>query len=131
MKLETDASVGGCDIVEKLVIVLTDERFLVVAGDIMPGNTVIVHVVKNRKAGLICAVDVELSIVRLLNLLVPSLTPGVEAKTVRHLVRRGHFLTGGRPEPTIDVLRLKVTPIFATLEITQATAGPDVGHIAC
>jgi hypothetical protein len=62
---------------------------------------------------------------------VSSLTPGVESKPIRKLVCRGHLLAGGWPEPTIDVLRLKVTTIFTTLEITQATTRPDVGHIAC
>jgi hypothetical protein len=95
MALKADAFVGGCDIVEKLVAILTDERFLMVTGNVMPGNTVIVHVVENRKAGLICAIDVELSIVRLSNLLVSSLTPGVESKPIRKLVCRGHLLAGG------------------------------------
>lgn len=95
MTLETNASVGGCHIVEKLITVLTDERFLVVAGNIMPGNTITVHVVQNSKTGLGCAIDVKFSIVRLLNLLVPSPTPGVVAEPIRHLVCGSHFLTSG------------------------------------
>lgn len=101
-----------------------------VAGDVVPGNAIAVHVVEYCKAGLVRAVDVKLGVVRLLDLLVSGLTPGVETKTIGHLVRRGHLLTGSRPEPTINALGFKVATIFTTLEITQATARPDVRYVA-
>ena len=102
-----------------------------VACHIMPGDAITVHIVKNCKTRFICSIDIKLCIVRLANLFVSSLTPGIEAKTVGNLVGRGHLLACGWPEPTIDVLRLQVTAILATLEVTEATTGPDVWNISC
>lgn len=129
--LQTDSPVGGGDIVKQLIAVLADEWFLMVARHVMPGNAIIVHIIKNCKAGFICSIDIELCIVWLANLFVPSLTPGIEAKTIGNLAGRGHLLACGWPKPAIDVLRLQVTTILTTLEVTEATTGPDVGNISC
>jgi len=55
----------GLDILEKLLRVLADEGLGVVAGDVMPLDSVIVDVVQNSHAGLHGAVDIELRVVRL------------------------------------------------------------------
>lgn len=67
---QADAAVGGSYIVEQLITVLADERFLVVACHIMPSDTIVVHIVQHTQAGLIGTVDVKLGIVRLADLLV-------------------------------------------------------------
>lgn len=130
-ELESDSSVGGCHVVEQLVAVLANEGLLVVAGHIVPGDAVAVHIVKYSEAGLGRSVDVELCVVGLADLLVPGLAPGIEAKTVGNLVRRSHLLAGGRPEPAVDVLGLQIATILTSLEVTEATACPDVRDIAC
>lgn len=51
----------------------------------MPGDAVVVDVVQDAQAGLVGAVDVELSVVRLSGLLVARGRPGVVAPAGRHL----------------------------------------------
>lgn len=56
-----------------------------VAGDVVPGDAVVVDVVQDAQAGLVGAVDVELGVVRLSGLLVARGRPGVVAPAGRHL----------------------------------------------
>ena len=52
--------VGSLDVVEESLVVLADERFGVVAGDVVPFDTVLVQVVQDSKAwlrGLVDAVE--------------------------------------------------------------------------
>lgn len=95
MQLESDSSVGGSHVVEELIAVLADEGLLVVAGDVMPGDAVAIHVVQHGETGLVRSVDVKLCVVGLTDLLVPGLAPGIEAETVGNLVGRSHLLAGG------------------------------------
>lgn len=95
MQLESDSSVCGSHVVEEFIAVLADEGLLVVAGDVMPGDTVVVHVVQHGEAGFIRSVDVKLCVVGLTDLFVSGLTPGIEAETVGNLVGRSHLLAGG------------------------------------
>lgn len=117
MVLQTDAAVGAGHVVEQLLGVLADERLLVVARDIVPGDAVIVDVVQDRHAGLVGAVDVILGIVRLSCLLVAGLRPWIEAPSVRHLVGGCHLLAIGRPEPAVKSFGLEVTSIFTAFEV--------------
>jgi hypothetical protein len=103
----------------------------VVAGYVVPGDAVVVDVVEDREAGLLGAVDVELGVVGLAGLLVAGLGPGVEAPASGQLVRRGHLLPVGRPEPAVDRLGLEVASVFATLEVAESTRRPDVRHVIC
>lgn len=85
-QLKSDAPVGGGYVVEQLLVVLADEGLLVVAGNVVPRDAVIVHVVQDGQAGLVRAVDVELRVVGLPELLVASLAPRVESESSGDLV---------------------------------------------
>jgi hypothetical protein len=95
IQLKSDSSVGASHVVEEFIAVLADEGLLMVAGNVMPGDAVAVHVVKHGEAGLTRSVDVKLCVVGLTDLFVAGLTPGIEAETVGNLVGRSHLLTGG------------------------------------
>lgn len=129
--LKTDSAIGAGDVVEEFVAVLAHEGLLVVASNVVPGDAVVVYVVEDRQAGLLGAVDVELSVVGLTLLLVSGLGPGVEAPASWGLVGRGHLFAVGGPEPSVDRLGLQVTTVLATLEVAQTTGRPDVGHVVC
>lgn len=90
---QTDATVGICDITEELFGIFTDERFLMVASNVMPSNTIVVNIVKYRQARFIGAVDIVLRVIRLSDLLVSSLRPWVEAPARWYLIGRCHFFT--------------------------------------
>lgn len=127
--LEADAAVGAGHVVEKLLGVLADERLLVVTRDVMPGDAIIIHVVQDGHAGLGGAVDVVLCIVRLPDLLVAGLRPWIEGPAYRCLVGGWHFLAIRRPEPAIEGLGLKITSIFAALEVAETSGCPDIWNI--
>lgn len=84
LKLET--RVGGGHVVEQLVAVFAHERLLVIATDVVPRNTVTVHVVQHAQARFLRAVDVELGVVGLRDLLVAALAPRVVRPADRRLV---------------------------------------------
>lgn len=46
---KSDAWVGGGDVVEKLLAVLANNRLLVVAGHIVPGDAIVINVVQNSQ----------------------------------------------------------------------------------
>lgn len=70
---QTDARVSTGDIIEEFLVILAHDGLLVVAGDVVPCDAVVVHVVKYTQARLGGAVDVELGVVGLTLLLVASL----------------------------------------------------------
>lgn len=72
-KSQTETGVGASNIVEKLFGVFANDRFLVVASDVVPSDAVVVDVVEDAEAGLVGAVDVELGVVGLTLLLVARL----------------------------------------------------------
>lgn len=129
MVSKADATVGGGHVVEEFVAVFADERFLVVAGDVVPRDSVIVDIVQHAEARLVGSVDVELCVVRLACLLVTRGRPGVVPPTTRDLVGGRHTDAGRRPEPTVDVLRLQVPSTLATLEVTDSPTRPNVGDV--
>lgn len=85
VRSQTEAGVGAGDVVEELLRVLADHGLLVVAGDVVPRDAVVVHVVEHAHARLGRAVDVELCVVGLADLLVPGLRPRVVAPAVGDL----------------------------------------------
>lgn len=89
---QTDARVGAGDVVEEFVRVFADDGLLVVAGDVVPRDTVVVYVVEYAEAGFAGAVDVELSVVGLALLLVAGLRPWVVAPAVGDLERNVYGL---------------------------------------
>jgi len=127
--LEANTAVGAGHVVEQLLRVLADERFLMVARDVVPGDAVVVYVVEDGQAGLVGAVDVILGIVRLLDLLVAGLRPRIEAPAVGRLVGGCHLLAIRRPEPTVQRFGLEVTSVLTTLEVAETSRRPDVRNI--
>lgn len=95
---EIVALVDGPRIVEQHSTVLADDWFLVVAGDVVECDAVVVYAVEDAEAGLGGLVDAELGVVRLRLLQMTSrgpwlLTPacGERAQTtVTQLTRRRH-----------------------------------------
>ena len=100
-----------------------------VAGNVVPGDTVIVHVVQDAQARLAGLVDVVLGVVGLGLLLVSSLAPGVVGPARGHLVGLGDLVAGRRPEPSEEVLGLQIGASLAALEVAQAARRPDVGDV--
>lgn len=124
LKLET--RVGGGHVVEQLVAVFAHERLLVIATDVVPRNAVTVHVVQHAQTRFLRAVDVELGVVRLRDLLVAALAPRVVRPAGRRLVGGRHLAPGRRPEPSVHVSRFQVRPVLAAVEVAQPSAGPYV-----
>jgi len=128
---ELESRVGGSHVVEQLIAVLTHERLLVIATDVVPRDTIAVHVVQHAQARLHRSVDVELCVVRLRYLLVTALAPRSVRPAFRCLVGGRYLAPGGRPEPSVHVLRLQVRTVLAALEVAKPTAGPDIRSIVC
>jgi len=122
--------VGSLDVVEESLVVLADERFGVVAGDVVPFDTVLVQVVQDSKAGLRGLVDVELGIVGLWCLGVAGLRPGHEGPARGLFVGGRDLLVRGGPEPAVEVDGVEVSPGRAAVKVTQASRGPDVCDVA-
>lgn len=127
--LQTNAWVRGSHVVQQFLGIFAHNRFLVVASNVVPSDTVIVHVVQHRQAGFGCLVDVEFGIVWLWDLLVTRLAPWVVAPAVGDLVRGWNLLAVVGPEPSVDALRFQIRTVFASLEVTQTTGRPDVWDI--
>lgn len=113
------------DEVEEVFAVLTHHGLLVVAGDVVPLDTVVVDVVEDAHARLRCLVDVELGVVWLGRLGVSSLAPGLVLPAWWGLVGRGHLSVGVGEEPALDVLGFQVLAV-TPVEVTQAARRPDV-----
>lgn len=124
--LELETRVGGGHVVDELVAVFAHERLLVVATDVVPCDTVTVHVVQHAQARFLRTVDVKLGIVRLWDLLVAALAPRVVRPTDRRLVGGRHLAPGGRPEPPVYVFRFQVRTVLAAIEVAQPSAGPYI-----
>lgn len=92
---QTEAGVGAGDVVEEFLGVFTHDGFLVVAGDVVPCDAVVVYVVENAHARLVGAVDVEFSVVGLTLLLVAGLRPWVVAPAVGDLELKEHTYNFG------------------------------------
>ena len=95
----------------------------------MPRNAVLVDVVENGQAGLVGAINVEFSVVRLPDLLVASLGPWIEGPAFGDLVGWRHLLPVRRPEPAVKNFGFKVAAILAALEVAETSGCPNVGNI--
>lgn len=129
--LKLEPRLGGGYVVEQLFAVLTHERLLVVAADVVPRDPVAVHVVQHAQTRLGRAVDVELGVVRLRHLLVAALAPRAVRPAGRRLVGGRYLAARGRPEPAVQLLRLQVRTVLAALEVAQPPAGPYVRCVVC
>jgi len=112
---------------EEFLRVFTNPGLYVVAGNIVPHNTVIVEVVEDGNAGLISASLAELTVVGLGR----STTTSARPVTSPSLGAVGGCNSGrgSRPEPSVDKGRLKIRTVTA-IEVALATRGPDVFDIA-
>jgi len=125
---------NGLDVFEQLVGVLADEGLGVVAGNIVPLNTVIINIIKKAHTSLNRAIDVKLCVVRLRNILsfklclVACVRPGLVAPAWRSGVGGSHLHSRSRPEPTIYSGGLKIFPV-TTLEVAQTSCAPNIGKV--
>lgn len=129
MELQTNAWVCGSNVVQQFLGIFTHYGFLVVASNVVPSDTIVVHVVQHRQARFGRLVDVEFGIVWLRDLLVAGLAPWVVSPAVRDLVGSWDLLAVVGPEPSVDVLGFQIGTVFTALEVAETTGRPDVGDI--
>lgn len=127
--LQTNSLICGRHIVQQLLGIFADKRFLVVASNIMPCDAIVVHVIQNGQARFAGLVDVEFGIIGLWDFFVSCLRPRVVAPTLWNAVGRLDLLAGRWPKPTEQILWLQIGTSFASLEVAQTTGRPDVWHI--
>lgn len=118
--LQADAWVARADEVQQLVGVLADEGLDVMAGDVVPLDTVVVEVVQDREARLVVPLG-GLAVVWL------RLSVSAGGAPVAGVALRGRadLRSRSRPEPSVLVRRLQVRA-FAAGEVALASRGPDV-----
>lgn len=123
---DLDAQIGVrvAHVLQKGIVLLTDPRFLVVACDIMPMDSVVVEVVEHGQACLLGSSLLQFAVVGL-GLADSSVLGPIVLLAVgggRELLQ----LSG--PEPSVDVGGLQVGTLAAT-EIALPSAGPNVFYL--
>ena len=121
LSLDAQVRVAVLDVLQQGVVLLAHPRLHVMAGDVMPVDTVVVEVVQDGQTVLGGTALDQLAVVRLRLTDAATLGPVV---LVAH-GRRGELLQLGRPEPTVNVRGLQIGTV-AALEVAQPSAGPDV-----
>jgi len=114
---------GPC---EQVVCILAHEGFLVVAGDIVPFDAILVDVVEDTHARLAGLVNIELCVVGLGASGVSLAAPWLGSPSRRGGVGVGHLGVGTRPEPTLHLDGLQVLALVTPSEVAQTTRRPDV-----
>lgn len=127
--LQPNAAIRSRDVIQKLFGILADDRFFVVASNVVPSNTVVVNIIEDGQTCFTGLVDVEFGIVGLSLLLVSSRRPRVVVPTVWWLVGRRHLLPVRGPEPTVEAFRFQIRTVFATLEVAEPSRCPDVRNV--
>lgn len=117
-------------VLQELFTVLADEGLLVVAGDVVPLDAILVDVVEDAHARLGGLVDVELGVVGLRSSGVTLVAPGLVPPAGGSAVGVGHLGVGVGPEPSLNVDGLQVFTLGAAREVTEAARRPDVGDVA-
>lgn len=121
-----DAQVGICvaHVFQQSIVLLTHEGLLVMAGHVVPVDTVVVELVEQGQAVFGCAVLLEFTVIGL------GQTNAASGRPVALRTLRGgcQLLQRGGPEPTVNICGLQIRTLTA-LEVAQATAGPDVLHL--
>lgn len=124
----------GTDELQELVRVLADVGLGVVAGDVVPFDSVLVDVVEDSHASFNRFIDLEFGVVGLGNVaalelsLVAGVGPGLVGPARGRGVGGGHLDAGSGPEPSIDDGGLEVFTV-TPLEVAETAAGPDVGKV--
>jgi len=111
------------------IVVLAHEGLLVVAGNVVPLDAILVQVVEDSHAGLGGPVDVELGVVGLRASSVSLVAPWLVAPAWRGGVGGRHLGVGVGPEPPEDIDGLEVSTFLAGGEVTEAAGGPDVAEV--
>ena len=88
-----------------------------VAGDVVPGDAVVVDIIQHGQTRFRRLVDVEFGVIRLRHLFMPGLTPRIVRPTRNGTIGRVEFTSRRRPEPSVQTLRLEIRPSFATFEV--------------
>uniref|UniRef100_A0A8D9BSQ0 Uncharacterized protein n=1 Tax=Cacopsylla melanoneura TaxID=428564 RepID=A0A8D9BSQ0_9HEMI len=122
--LQTNAWIPGADKVQQLITVFAHEGFQMMAGNVVPFDTVLVEVVQDGQTGFVVTLS-SLSVVRLS---LSKTTSGGPVPCVS-LSSGSNLGTTAGPEPSVHIGGLQVGSV-ATVEVTFAARGPDVTHVA-
>jgi len=115
--------------VEVSLDVFADDRLLVVAGNIVPFDSIAVEVVEDGQAGLSVTVLLDLFSVIWLS------AWRVESSSEGPVVEAGGRVGGAepglvsRPEPSVDSLGEEVGSVTA-VEVAKSARSPEVGHVS-
>lgn len=122
-RLRLNSNVGVCvaDILQKSIVLLANERLAMMAGNIVPVNSVVVEVIQYGKAVLVGATLLQFTVVRL------WLTDASVGRPIVLVAVGGwsEFLQLSGPEPSVDSNRLQIWAV-ASLEVADAATRPDI-----
>lgn len=120
--LQSNARIAGLDKVQQFIGVLADERFQMMAGNVVPLQTVIVEVIQNGQARFVVALR-SLTVIGLSLAIAASVTPIARVP----LAGRSDFRARSRPEPSVLVGRLQIGTI-ASGKIALTARRPNVAN---
>ena len=118
--LDTDAWVSGTNKVEELIRVFADEGLKMVAGNIVPFDTIVVEVVQDGQASFIVTLC-DFTVVRLST----SESSGVRPVSIGTVVGGSNTSTRARPEPSVDQVGLEISTVAAG-KVALSAGSPDV-----
>lgn len=114
--------------VEMSLNVLADDRLLVVAGNVVPFDSISVEIVQNSQARLGVTVLLDLlSVVGLSAWGVESSGEGPVMEGTRR-VGRGQSSLVSRPKPSVNVLGEEIRTV-ASVKVAKSARGPEIGHV--
>lgn len=119
--LDLDVRVCVAHVLQKGIVLFAHPRLAVVAGDVVPVDAVVIELIQHGQAVLVGAALLQFTVVWLRDAQAATLGP-IVLQTVGGWRQ---FLQLGGPEPAVDSGWQQVGTI-ATLEVTDATARPDV-----
>lgn len=122
--LQTNSGVARADKVQQLVGVLAHERLQMVAGNVVPLESVVVEVVQDGQAGLVVTLS-RLAVVRLLL----AVSSGVAPVAGVALGGRSDLDARAAPEPSVLVRGLQVRSVTAG-KVALPAGRPDVAHVS-
>jgi len=122
--LDAQIWVRVAHVFQKGIVLLADETLLVMAGNVVPVNTIVVELVQKGEAVFLRAILFVFTIIGLGE----TDSTGGRPIALGTLSCGCKFLQGGGPEPAVYVRRLQVGAITA-LEVANAAAGPDVFYL--
>lgn len=122
--LNAQLRIGVTDIFQESIILFAHERFLVMTGNIMPVNTIVVELIQKSQAVFGSTI---LFVFTVIGLRKADTTVG-RPITLAAFVGGSQFLQSSSPEPTVNVGGLQVGT-FTALEVTETARGPDVFYL--